>query len=98
MNNLNCYDFNISAAGFEASDFEWFLPTLICISQPTADGLQEKCFTNSLKSRVFKFNFMIFPLQVQVYLLFNKSLKLCFNWSLGLVKQDLKGKYWYVVQ
>lgn len=36
---------------------------------------------------------MVFPQQVQINLLFNKSLKLCFNWSLSLVKQDLKEKH-----
>lgn len=39
-----------------------------------------------------------FPLQVQINLLFNESLKLCFNWSLGLVKQDLKETHYYVGQ
>lgn len=56
------------------------------------DGyLQEGCFTCPFKSDFLNSILcIIFPLQVQINLLFNESLKLCFNWSLDLVKQNLK--------
>lgn len=61
--------------------------------------LQEGCFTNPLKSDVLNSILCtIFPLQLQINLLFNEGLKLCFNWSLDLVKQNLKEKHYYVGQ